>query len=256
MDILLTNDDGVHAPGLRALEAVLAAEHSVTIVAPDRKRTAIGHAITLHQPLRAERVCENGGSPAFAVNGTPADCVKLALLDLLGRTPDLVISGLNRGANVGVNINYSGTVAAAREAALRGIPAIAASIASGAPYPPRQAASFVARLVARLSLRRLPPRTLLNVNFPAVPWEEIAGVRPSRQGLTLFAEYVEKRLDPRRQPYYWQGADTQDFEDDPEVDGAALRRRFITVTPISCDATDYRLLAELGSWDLGRPADG
>lgn len=255
MDILLTNDDGIHAPGLRALCAVLAPGHRVTLVAPDRERTAVSHAITLHQPLRAERVAENGGPAAYAVNGTPADCVKLALLDLLGRKPDLVISGLNKGANVGVNILYSGTVAAAREAALRGIPAIAASIALGAPYPPERAAAFIARLVSLLARRPLPPRTLLNVNFPAVPWEEIAGVQPSRQGLALFPEYVEKRLDPRQQPYYWQGADPQTFEEDPEADGAALCRRFIVVTPISCDATDYRLLSELGSWDLGRPAD-
>ena len=132
MRILLTNDDGIHAQGLWALHAALAPGHEVTVVAPDRERTGVGHAITLHQPLRAASLAVNGAE-GYAVNGTPADCVKLAVLEILGGRPDLVVSGLNPGANVGVNINYSGTVAAAREAALGGIPAIAASIEGHAP---------------------------------------------------------------------------------------------------------------------------
>ncbi|MGE5257780.1 MAG: 5'/3'-nucleotidase SurE [Hyphomicrobiales bacterium] len=250
MDILLTNDDGIYAEGLWALHEALCREHAVTVVAPDRERTAVSHGITLHQPLRASRLAVNGHSQGYAVNGTPADCVKLGMLEILSRKPDIVVSGLNPGANVGVNINYSGTVAAAKEAALGGLPAIAASIEAGAPYAYETAAGFIARLVGTLALRGLPQGTFLNVNFPSVPWQEIAGVRISRHGLSLFKEYMEKRIDPRKQTYYWQGADMQTFEEDPNVDGAALRHRFISVTPIKCDMTDYDALNELRQWGI------
>jgi 5'-nucleotidase len=251
MDILLTNDDGIYAEGLWALDGALRREHAVTVVAPDRERTAVSHGITLHQPLRASRVALNGRCEGYAVNGTPADCIKLAVLEILDRRPDLVVSGLNPGANVGVNINYSGTVAAAKEAALGGIPAVAASVETGAPYPYDTAAGFVARLVSVIGLRGLAPGTFLNVNFPNAAWQDIAGVRISRHGLSLFKEYMEKRIDPRQRAYYWQGADMQTFDDDPNVDGAALRHRFISITPIKCDMTDYGALNDLKQWDFG-----
>jgi 5'-nucleotidase len=250
MDILLTNDDGIYAEGLWALHGALCREHTVTVVAPDRERTAVSHGITLHQPLRASRVAVNGRSQGYAVNGTPADCVKLGVLEILGRKPDIVVSGLNPGANVGVNINYSGTVAAAKEAALGGVPAIAASIEAGEPRAYGAAAGFIARLVRAVGLRGLSPGTFLNVNVPNVPWPEIAGVRISRHGVSLFKEYMEKRVDPRQRPYYWQGADLQTFEEDPDIDGAALRDRFISITPIKCDMTDYHALNELKQWGL------
>jgi len=250
MDILLTNDDGIYAEGLWALHGALCREHAVTVVAPDRERTAVSHGITLHQPLRASRVAVNGHSQGYAVNGTPADCVKLGVLEIMGRKPDIVVSGLNPGANVGVNINYSGTVAAAKEAALGGVPAIAASIEAGAPYAYETAAGFIARLVGPVTLRGLPPGTFLNVNFPNTPWQEIAGVRISRHGLSLFKEYMEKRVDPRKRTYYWQGADMQTFEENPDIDGTALRQRFISITPIKCDMTDYDALNELKQWGI------
>ena len=251
MRILLTNDDGIHAPGLWALHAGLVDAHDVTVVAPDRERTGVSHAITLHQPLRSGRVTVNGAG-GYAVNGTPADCVKLAVLEILGGRPDLVVSGLNPGANVGVNINYSGTVAAAREAALGGIPAIAASIEGHTPEHWAPAARFVRSLADRVAAHGLPPGTFLNVNFPDVPWEAVRGVRVSRQGLAVFREYMEKRVDPRNRPYYWQGADMQMFgpEDDLEIDGSALRGRFVSITPIRCDMTDYDGLDRLRGWDL------
>jgi 5'-nucleotidase len=250
MDILLTNDDGIHCAGLWALNAVLLRAHAVTVVAPDRERTAVSHAITLHQPLRANRVSLNGCGAGYAVNGTPADCIKLGILEILGRKPDLVVSGLNPGANVGVNINYSGTVAAAKEAALGGVPAIAASVDGREPYLYEAAARFVGRLSDLVGRRGLAPGTFLNVNVPNLPWSSIAGVRVSRQGLSVFKEYVDKRVDPRNRTYYWQGADMQVFGEDPDVDGAALRRRYITVTPIKCDMTDYETLNDLKQWDL------
>lgn len=257
MHILLTNDDGIHAPGLWALHAALSRRHRVTVVAPDRERTAVGHAITLDRPLRAVPLTVNGGAPGYAVNGTPADCVKLALLEILDGRPDLVVAGLNAGANVGVNIAYSGTVAAAKEAALARIAAIAASIDGREPYPFAAAAEFIARLAETVHARGLPAGSFLNVNFPNRPPGQIAGVRVSRHGLAAFAEYVDKRVDPRNRVYYWQGADMQTFDEDLEVDGGALKQGFITVTPITCDANDYRLLEDLKRWALeAPPAEG
>ena len=250
MDILLTNDDGIHCEGLWALNAVLQRGHAVTVVAPDRERTAVGHGITLHQPLRADRVSLNGWGAGYAVNGTPADCIKLGVLEILGRKPDLVVSGLNPGANVGVNINYSGTVAAAKEAALGGVPAIAASIAGGAPYHYRTAAEFIGRLSELVGRRGLVPGTFLNVNVPNLPEQQIAGVRISRHGLSVFKETMEKRIDPRNRTYYWQGADRQVFDENLDIDGAALRHRYISITPIKCDMTDYETISDLKQWDI------
>jgi len=250
MDILLTNDDGIHSEGLWALHGVLKRRHAVTVVAPDRERTAVSHGITLHQPLRASRVTPNGGAAGFAVNGTPADCIKLGILEILGRQPDLVVSGLNPGANVGININYSGTVAAAKEAALGGVPAIAASIAGGEPYHYETAAEFVGRLYDLVGRRGRVAGTFVNVNVPNMPGSLMAGVRLSRHGLAVFKEYMEKRVDPRNRTYYWQGSDMQVFGDDLDIDGAALRRRYITITPIKCDMTDYETLKDLKQWGL------
>jgi 5'-nucleotidase len=250
MRILLTNDDGIYGEGLRVFHDALRVNHEVTVVAPDRERTAVSHGITLHQPLRAQRVVFNGQSHGYAVNGTPADCVKLGVLEILGQKPDLVISGLNPGANVGVNINYSGTVAAAKEAALGGIPAIAASIEGREPYHYDTSARFILYLVETVARRGLVPGTFLNVNFPNLPLQRITGVRISRHGLAVFKEYMEKRVDPRDRPYYWQGADMQVFGDELDIDGAALRGGYISITPIKCDMTDYAMLHDLKQWGL------
>ena len=169
MTILLTNDDGIHAPGLWALYRALKSDHNLVVVAPERERSAVGHGITLHKPLRAYKVTVNGGDEGWAVTGTPADCVKLSMVELLGRRPDLVISGINPGANVGVNLNYSGTVAAAKEAALYGVPALAVSVQS--PENPfyDDAARFVAQLVPTLRAKGLPAGVFLNINLPNMP---------------------------------------------------------------------------------------
>lgn len=250
MQILLTNDDGIYAPGLRALFDALRPDHAVTVVAPDRERTAVSHGITLHLPLRATPMAWNDHYQGFAVNGTPADCIKLAVLEILGKKPDLVVAGINPGANVGININYSGTVAAAKEAALGGIAAIAASIEGHDPYPYDSAAEFIARLAQTVGARGLRPGTFLNVNFPNRSRGEIAGVRMSRHGLASFQEYMEKRVDPRNRTYYWQGADMQTFGEDPDIDGAALNQGYITITPIQCDMTDYQTLDALKHWAI------
>ena len=250
MKILLTNDDGVHFEGLRVLYEKLAPHHQVTVVAPDRERSAIGHAITLNDPIRASQVSMNGGGSGYAVTGTPADCVKLGLLEILDDKPDMVISGINPGANVGVNLNYSGTVAAAKEAALYGIAAIAVSMDSRETLHYPDAAEFVCRLAETVHAQGLPAGTFLNVNLPNASLRQTAGIRVSRQGLPTNSEYFEKRLDPREKPYYWQGCETQKFESHPEVDGSALEKKFISITPVKCDMTDYSALEMLKGWKI------
>ena len=255
MIVLLTNDDGIYAEGLWALYRRFADSHHVSVVAPDRERSAIGHAITLNQPLRASRVSLNGGYCGHAVNGTPADCIKLAVAEILPRRPDVVVAGINPGANVGANLNYSGTVAAAKEAALGGIIGIAVSIEGQKADYYDDAAMFVAELCEIVHAKGLPFGTFLNVNVPNRPLKEITGVRISRQGVELLSEYVEKRLDPRDHTYYWQGRDMQSFENDPDVDGTALGQNCISITPVKCDMTDYGVLEDLRSWDLSKAID-
>lgn len=250
MHILLTNDDGIYAQGLWALYRHLSTEHTITVVAPDRERSAIGHAISLHQPLRVEQVDLNGCGLGFAVSGTPADCIKLALLDLMEAMPDLVVSGINPGANVGANINYSGTVAAAKEAALNGIAALSVSMRSENARLYADAARFVEKLAANILRNGLPQGTFLNVNFPDIPVDSYAGVRISRQATTTLSEQLEKRIDPRNRPYYWQGCDVQTFPDNLDYDGAALEADYISITPIKCDMTDYDTLKALKQWRI------
>jgi 5'-nucleotidase len=251
MDILLTNDDGIYFDGLWALYRVFSVRHRVVVIAPDRERSAVGHAITLSRPLRTATVEVNGGFRGTAVNGTPADCVKLGIQELLDRRPDIVVAGINPGPNVGVNLNYSGTVAGAKEAALCGIAAIAVSIEASAGAHYDDAARFVRRLAERIHRQGLPAGTFLNVNIPAVAIKDASGVNISRQGLPILRDMFEKRVDPRERPYYWQGTDGQQFDGDLEVDGGALKENFITITPIKCDMTDYQTLETLKTWYLG-----
>ena len=250
MKILLTNDDGIHFKGLWALYKKLTKNHTVVVVAPDRERSAVGHAITLNEPLRATRVEVNGGYHGYSVNGTPADCVKLGLLELLDFRPDMVIAGINPGANVGINLNYSGTVAAAKEAALCGISAIAVSMDGPESRYYDDAAGFILKLTERVKERKLPPGTFLNVNLPNVPTRKVAGIRFSRQGRPLDFVHFERRVDPRDRTYYWQGYEKQRYENVPNADGNALSDEYISITPIKCDMTDYVTLEKLDQWDI------
>lgn len=248
MNILLTNDDGIHYQGLWALYRSLSQNFTVHVIAPDRERSAVGHAITLHEPIRAARTVVNGGYEGYAVTGTPADCVKLGVLELLDRKPDLVIAGINPGANVGINLNYSGTVAAAKEAAFYGIAAAAISVDGTHTEHYEEAAGFVRLLAEKIAAEGLPDGTFLNVNIPDLPLADIAGVRISCQGAPLSGDYFERRLDPRNRVYYWQGCDTQTFEEDEQLDGAALKRRYISITPVKVDMTDYESLHRMERW--------
>lgn len=255
MDILLTNDDGIHAIGLHALYERLSRHHTVSIIAPDRERTAVGHGITLHTPLRVHRVKINSVAAGIAVNGTPADCVKLGILELLAERPDIVISGINPGANVGININYSGTVSAAREAAFFGLPAIAVSMEGNNPDHLFGIAGFIEKIAEEVLSRGLPHGTFLNINFPGILIENVAGVRVSRQSTNLLSDYFEKRNDPRNKTYYWQGCEDRRTFETPDTDGALLGNNYISITPIKCDMTDYSTLETLKTWQFTSPPD-
>ncbi len=252
MNVLLTNDDGIHAPGLWALIEAFSVHHRVTVVAPNRERSAVGHGITLHQPLRYEKIQGKKGGEvnAFSVNGTPADCVKLAVAEVLDIMPDIVVSGINPGANVGININYSGTVAAAKEATLAGIPAMAVSIQAPGTGQLKPVAGFAESLSIQMLEKKLPVGTFLNVNFPDLPMEEIRGVRWCKQGNRVSVQHFEKRRDPMNRSYFWQGVDEQGAYHQPNVDGRALYNRYVSITPVKCDMTDYDTLRDLAQWEI------
>jgi 5'-nucleotidase len=250
MNILLTNDDGIYADGLWALYETLVSRHFVTVVAPDRERSAVGHGITLHQPLRTTKITVNNGCQGYAVNGTPVDCIKISLMQILDIKPDMVISGINPGANIGVNINYSGTVAAAKEATLYKIPAISVSIQGHKISDYDYAALFTATLAENVFEKGLPIGTFLNVNIPGILHNKIKGIRISRQETALYNEFVEERVDPRDRTYYWHGTDAHPSGNTPESDGTALNDHFISITPIQCDATDYAMMETLKGWEI------
>jgi len=250
MKILLTNDDGIHADGLWTLYRILSPVHSVTVIAPEREKSAVSHAITLRDPIRAHKIALTDGEPGYAVSGTPADCIKLAINEILGQKPDMVISGINPGANVGVNINYSGTVAAAREAAINGLPAIAVAMEGFESTHYEDSARFIEHLIRKVAQNAMPLGTFLNVNMPDLPLSKTAGVKICNQEVTLFYEYFEKRTDPRNRIYYWQGCDMQPSNKNTDSDVGALSNRYISITPIKCDMTDYEILEDLKRWGI------
>lgn len=247
MMILLTNDDGIQSRGLWALYHALKPNHRLAVVAPERERSAVGHGITLHKPLRAHQV-QIDGHTGWAVAGTPADCVKLSIVELLDTKPDMVVSGINPGANVGVNLNYSGTVAAAKEAAIYGVPAVAVSMQSNENPCFEGAARFVARLVAQVQENGLPRGVFLNVNFPNLFCDQPAGVKIARQGCDLYDEFFEKRRDPRNRVYYWHGYETMPVHNGSDADAAVLAAENIVITPVRCDMTDYEMIEKMKSW--------
>ncbi|MEW6078539.1 MAG: 5'/3'-nucleotidase SurE [Thermodesulfobacteriota bacterium] len=250
MNIVLTNDDGVDAPGLAALYRELSRKHEVKVVAPAFERSAAGHSISIHEPLRVRKVPGADNSRWYAVFGKPADCMKLALLKLLETKPDLVISGINAGVNDGVNIHYSGTVAAAREACLNGVPAMAVSTAGRRPAHFQTAAVVAGHLVDKMAAWGVSHKTLLNVNVPDLPLEDIAGVRFTRQDMAIPGDWVEKRRDPRGGGYYWYGYTTPQIMENSGTDREALSRNYVSITPLVCDTTDEDMLKKLKKIEL------
>lgn len=251
MRILLSNDDGIHAPGLRALYESVRDLGDTTIVAPAAEQSAVGHAITLSDPLKTRRIHKDGGFFGFAVSGTPADCVKLAVHTLLDTPPDIVISGINHGPNPGINIIYSGTVSAATEGTILGIPSMAVSIDTFGDAHWATAGKVVRRLVGQLADRSLPKDTLLNVNVPNLPINEIRGFKVVRMGRSRFMEIFHKRSDPRGNEYYWMDGEMTLLDNSGgETDIEALRAGYVSLTPIGLDLTQYSALDYFNNWDL------
>ncbi|MFQ6606590.1 MAG: 5'/3'-nucleotidase SurE [Fidelibacterota bacterium] len=247
--ILITNDDGIYAHGIYALWEAMQTVGKVTVVAPDTEKSAVGHAITISNPIRLQPVQRRDGFQGFAVDGTPADCVKIAVHALLESPPDLVVSGINLGANVGTNVIYSGTVSAATEGTLLGIPSMAISLDSmkdGEYTATKEVAINVAKKILQ---NGLPPGTLLNVNVPNLPPAALRGYRVTEQGNVYFKDRFDKREDPRGRIYYWMTGELVDPERHLERDSHALARGFISITPIHYQLTNQSFLSTLKAWD-------
>lgn len=244
--ILLTNDDGIYAPGLWALYEELSQLGEVAVVAPESEQSAVGHAITLTSPLRVKKV-NLDGVEGWAVSGTPADCVKIALAELLPAWPDLVVSGINLGPNVGINVLYSGTVSAATEASILGVKGVALSLNSYDQDADFTAAAILARRVlAQIrDWENWSNGICLNVNLPALPPDRIKGLRITRQDTGPLVEHFERRVDPRKHVYYWLAEINERKAMDPETDCGALAAGYISITPIHHDLTNYHSLKEL-----------
>jgi 5'-nucleotidase len=253
MHILVTNDDGVTARGLLALVQEMKKLGEVSVVAPDRNWSASGHVKTMHRPMRVKHTTLEDGTPAMASDGAPSDCVALALLGLLPEPVDLVISGINPFANIGHDITYSGTVAAAMEAVIGGVPGIAISLDSREGLDSQRdytASAHFASIVARKAITQdYPQNTILNVNVPALPPGEIKGIRITRQGLRLYQDELVMRDDPRGQPYYWIGGDPPTSIPEDGTDFGALEAGCVSITPLQLNLTDYDSLERLSTWD-------
>jgi 5'/3'-nucleotidase len=237
--LLVTNDDGIHAAGLAALAGAVEGLGDVYVLAPEREQSACGHALTLHRPLRVEAV----GERRFAVNGTPSDCVNLGVLGFLAERPVLVLSGINHGSNLGDDVTYSGTVSAAMEGTLLGVPSIAVSLASPGDFGE---AARVARLVAmRVLVSGLPDKTLLNVNVPTGPPR---GIRITRLGHRVYEGKIVEQADPRGRPHYWIGTGPPQWGLLEGTDMGAVHDGFVAVTPLHLDLTHHRALVEMQQW--------
>ncbi|SRR5690606_6369402 len=249
--ILVSNDDGIDAPGLRALAEAMCAFGEVHVVAPLFEQSAVGHAITVREPVRARQMAFDfcDASVAYAVKGTPADCVKLAVNQLLPRRPDLVVSGINKGPNTAVNVIYSGTVSAATEAAILGIDSIAFSLCDWNPEDYEAAATIARAIARRVIVDGLPPGVLLNVNIPAIPQSEIRGILPTRQARSRWEESFHERVDPQNQTYYWLTGTFVNLDDGENTDLSAVDRGYVSVTPIHYDLTAHDFLDVLGRWE-------
>ena len=255
MKILLSNDDGVHAPGLRVLQRELQKIGDVWTVAPLEEKSTTGHSLTLHKPLRLIEM----GPRFYGVNGSPADCVYLGIREVIGGMPDLVISGPNRGANLGQDVYYSGTVSAAREACILGIRSIAVSLAVDFSKGKKEsllnylsAAKMTIKLIRSLKGTKLPQHTLLNLNVPDLPISKIKGVRLARQGFRFYSGSVISRKDHRGKDYFWVGGQYQGFKNEKGTDCHVVEQGYAALTPLKLDATDHEFLIELGADETGR----
>lgn len=250
MNILLTNDDGIYSEGILALRDALSEVGEVTVVAPDTERSAVGHAITISDPLRVKDAYRRMKYFGQAVSGTPADCVKIAVRSILKKKPDLVVSGINLGPNTGFSVLYSGTVSGATEGAILGIPSIAVSLGTFSNPDFTYAGSFAAKIARVIHEKGLPEGTLLNVNVPALEESAIKGVKITKQGKTPIIESFEKRVDPRNHTYYWLAGEVMDLKGETDTDILALKEGYISITPLKWDMTDNAFMRELETWQV------
>ncbi len=250
MQILLTNDDGIYAPGIAALKHNIQDLGHINVVAPDVEQSGVGHSITFSHPLRIREVHLHNEFIGYGVNGSPADCVKLAVYEVMKNRPDVVISGINMGSNVGIHILYSGTVAAAVEAAIMGFPSIAISFEISDKYADVQSAAKVARGVIESILKhKLIAGSLLNVNIPSLPPDQIKGIRITRQFAHDFKEAFEKRIDPAGKTYYWMIGTNKYIHHEEGTDISAVNEGYISITPLRYDLTDHSLYKKIEGWD-------
>jgi len=246
ISILVTNDDGFRAAGIENLKRVVSGLGKVFVVAPEREQSAAGHALTLTSPLRIEWVAED----TISVDGTPTDCVLLAMRGLLASRPDLLISGINHGPNLGDDVTYSGTVAAAFEGTLLGLPSIAISTTSWRECNFEAAMAFAPKIVKAVLAHGLPEGTLLNVNVPSLPPNQIKGVMVTKLGKRIYRDAVVKQTDPRGRDYYWIGGKAPIWYPGEETDFDAIEAGKISITPLHLDLTDYRSISAIKSWNL------
>ncbi|MCX7797247.1 MAG: 5'/3'-nucleotidase SurE [Melioribacter sp.] len=250
MKILITNDDGIDSKGIAVLAEEMKKVGEVTVVAPRTEQSAVGHAITMKIPLRVTEYYKNGDFFGYAVEGTPADCVKIGIRNIMKTPPDIVISGINHGSNTAINIIYSGTVSAAREAAIMDIPSIAVSVTN------HEAKNFdfaakISRLLTILTLKNgLPNGTLLNVNVPDIPEEKIAGILLTKQGKSKWEDIYEERIDPYGKKYYWLTGTLTETDNDLETDQYAIKNNYVSISPIHFDLTDYNTFKTMKSWGI------
>ena len=248
--ILICNDDGFHAPGLAALYNAVADLGEVVVVAPANEQSGTAHAVTVSNPLKIKKQKFQEDFEGYSVTGTPADCVKIAVSVLLERKPHLLISGINYGPNVGISVVYSGTVSAAGEGTLLNIPSMAVSLDTFENPRWETAGHVAAKMAGEIIRKGLPPATMLNVNVPNLPLDEVKGLAVTRVGRSRFAEVFHRRTMPRGGDYYWLDGDLEPLEDVKGTDIQAVQKGYVSVTPVSFDLTNHAALAEITKWDL------
>jgi len=252
LKILVSNDDGIDSAGIYALVNSLKEIADVTVVAPHKEQSAVGHAITMQTPLRVFEYHRDGKFFGYAIDGTPADCVKIGIRNIMNEYPDLMVSGINHGSNTAVNIIYSGTVSAAREAAIMDVPSMAVSVTSHTVNDFSFAAKVAKHLSLEINKRGIPNGTMLNVNVPNLPEEQIAGIRITKQGKSKWDDVYEKRVDPYGRNYYWLTGNLVELDNSLEFDQIAIKNKYVSVTPIHFDLTDYDMYEKMKEWDVER----
>jgi 5'-nucleotidase len=256
LQILITNDDGIDSPGIYALAQSLKEIGNITVVAPQKEQSAVGHAITMQIPLRVTKSFKNGEFFGHAISGTPADCVKIGIRNIMHDPPDLVVSGINNGSNTAINIIYSGTVSAAREAAIMDVPSMAISVTNHAVTDFRFAAKITRLLALEFTGKEIPLGTLLNINIPDVPEQDIAGILLTKQGKSKWDDVYEHRVDPQGRDYYWLTGNLMEVDRAMDTDQIAIKNNYVSVSPIHFDLTDYETFIKMKTWNIGRVLNG